>query len=416
MSTVETVSSWLEEKLSKLKKPESLAKVQLDRQSIEYFTYLIALYSDIDWNDLTATLNHCNRTDHKHKDMMDYYASLCKKGVPVTDRIVFDIDKEWNEPISKLAMYRRAYERSMAELGKSIPSETPLFKIDRSEDVGRLSKLSDLGMNLLYLRNLSPRDLDRIFEAQEQIRIAKCDKIGSSYRIAIVRLITRCVPTRYTLPNRESIMPTIQSLKNALKGKAPKSQKPSKEDPDWVTTNEPSFVVRKSPPVVLDAKVLEYIMYLKPLYSDITFDDLTSTANRLYNTNFTKKDIEENYMYKCEAMVRQRMQDNAALHRPTPSNIMELEGPFLWMKKDSALEGQENDIDYNKLINTLAKHRRKYEATLAAIRGCLRSKIDVANPYRLADVERLLEGRLTVEALCDLSYLDLELILDKRGC
>ncbi|KAL8655878.1 MAG: hypothetical protein Q9226_002868 [Calogaya cf. arnoldii] len=171
--------SWLNEKLSKLKKPESLPKVQLDRQSIEYFTYLIALYSDIDWKDLTATLNHCNRTNYQHKDMMDYYTSLCKKGVPVTDRIVFNFDRGYNEPISKLAI-----------------TEAPLYKIDRSEDVERLSKLSNWGMNLLYLRNLSPRDLDRIFEAQEQSRKAKCDKIGSSYRISIMRLITRCVPTR----------------------------------------------------------------------------------------------------------------------------------------------------------------------------------------------------------------------------
>ncbi|KAL8655879.1 MAG: hypothetical protein Q9226_002869 [Calogaya cf. arnoldii] len=209
-------------------------------------------------------------------------------------------------------------------------------------------------------------------------------------------------------------MPTFQSLKNALRGQSAKITRTFERRPRLGYHQRAKLCCEKeSPPVFLGAEVFEYIMYLKPLFSDITFDDLTSTANRLYNTNFTTKDIEDYYTYICEAMVSQRMARNAALHWPTPSNIMELEGPFLWVK-ESAFTGRENDVDYNKPIDVLAGHRRKYEATLAATRGCTRSDVAVANPDRGADVERLSKGRLTVEVLRDLSPSDLDRIFENR--
>lgn len=164
-------------------------------------------------------------------------------------------------------------------------------------------------------------------------------------------------------------MPTIQSLKNALKSKARKSQEPADESsdkyPDWVTTNEPEPPGKL--PIFLDEAALEYVMNLKPLYSDISFDDLTSTLNRLHNENFRAEDIEACYIYECKAMISQNKRRNAGIHQPSLPNMMELDGPLLWLK-DTAFNGEENYLHYNRPIITLAGHRRKYEAALAALK------------------------------------------------
>ncbi|KAI4240845.1 MAG: hypothetical protein L6R42_011433 [Xanthoria sp. 1 TBL-2021] len=154
-------------------------------------------------------------------------------------------------------------------------------------------------------------------------------------------------------------------------------------------------------------------MYLKPLYSDVSFDDLTSTLNRLHNKNFRPEDIEAYYMYMCNEISQKKLR-NAGIHQPSPSNMMELDGPLLPLK-DTAFHGEENYLHYNRPIITLVGHRRKYEAALTVLKKSSSPDAAVSLPERPADVERLSKpGPVAVEDLRDLRPSDLERIYQMR--
>ncbi|CAL8583972.1 hypothetical protein XPA_009582 [Xanthoria parietina] len=162
----------------------------------------------------------------------------------------------------------------------------------------------------------------------------------------------------------------MRSLKNALKRKTRKSQEPaddcSDDVPDWLTTNKRESLGEL--PIFINGDALAYVMNLKPLYSDISFDHLTSTLNFLHNENFKVEDIEANYIYECKDMIARRKRRNAALHWATPPNIMELDGPLLWLKETAFIGEETGGPHYNRPISTLAKHRRNYEAALAILK------------------------------------------------
>lgn len=173
--------------------------------------------------------------------------------------------------------------------------------------------------------------------------------------------------THFTAPN---IKRSMRSLKNALKRNARKSQEPADEcsddAPDWITTNK--WEPWGESPIYLNEDALAYVMNLKPLYSDISFDDLTLTLNYLHNENFKAEDIEAKYIYECKAMIARRKGRNAALHWATPPNIMELDGPLLWLKETAFIGEETGGPHYNRPIPTLANHRRNYEAALASLK------------------------------------------------
>ncbi|KAI4097406.1 MAG: hypothetical protein LQ339_006789 [Xanthoria mediterranea] len=209
----------------------------------------------------------------------------------------------------------------------------------------------------------------------------------------------------------------MRSLKNSLKRNARNSQEPADEcsddAPDWVTTNKREPLGES--PIYFNEDALAYLMNLKPLYSDISFDDLTSTLNYLHNENFKAEDIEAKYVYECKYMIARRKGRNAALHWATPPNIMELDGPLLWLKETAFIGEETGGPHYNRPISTLAKHRRNYEAALAILKKSATFRATILLPYRPLDVARLSKpGPITVEDLRDLLAVDLEQIYVAR--
>ncbi|KAL8668940.1 MAG: hypothetical protein Q9168_006453 [Polycauliona sp. 1 TL-2023] len=187
----EAFMSWLNEKLTKTtiagyrKMSVMLPKhrVMVDRVSIEYLMYLGPLYTDIDFGDLATMLNHCHGTEYTEEDLKaSYKHKLRNESVTPYEKerqeklimlplkldyyvkafLGAETDRDYNEPIAKLARYRREYDHAMTELAQPFLSNAP-HRCDH------------------------PPDLNRIFEVQEKIRKEKCDAEGIDHDGLTVR-------------------------------------------------------------------------------------------------------------------------------------------------------------------------------------------------------------------------------------
>ncbi|KAL8670485.1 MAG: hypothetical protein Q9168_004979 [Polycauliona sp. 1 TL-2023] len=181
--------------------PTPKPEIEIPDHLHNYITYLKQLYTDVTYEDLTATLNHCNGTDFSVESIVKYHAYLNERSKKYHDMLVkigprrvayfkeYDgfgwefcakqTDSEFNEPIRDLVLYRRQYEVAMAELKRTIPPDAPVLWDDRTEDIKRLSRWIE---NLYRqpqmndFRDLSAATLERIYEAREKDRKAHCDK------------------------------------------------------------------------------------------------------------------------------------------------------------------------------------------------------------------------------------------------
>ncbi|KAL8848771.1 MAG: hypothetical protein Q9221_006242 [Calogaya cf. arnoldii] len=181
-------------------------KVEIHHQSHRYITYLKQIYTDVTYNDLTATLNHRNGTDFTAEDVATYHTYLDDEFKREHERLLkigsrnianfkdydgFNLefcfeqtDGDFNKPISDLARCRRELDEAMAQLGRSIPPNAPILQDDRSEAIERLSrwrKYPYVPPKMQDSRDLSAADLKRIYEAREVVRKEHCDKENLEY-------------------------------------------------------------------------------------------------------------------------------------------------------------------------------------------------------------------------------------------
>lgn len=98
--------------------------------------------------------------------------------------------------------------------------------------------------------------------------------------------------------------------------------------------------------IELLSAISQYTNFLKPLYTDISFEDLAVTASDLYGTNLTPEQIANSFASDCEhekKLVREeRVKTNVDLAN------LETEGPFLWLKRSLASTGNEMCPYYNE--------------------------------------------------------------------
>ena len=86
-------------------------------------------------------------------------------------------------------------------------------------------------------------------------------------------------------------MPSIKSITNALKGKARKLTTPEKLS--TTSSNAKDDGLKTYSPMYdrVDLVPSYYASYLKAIYTDITFEDLTTTVNLLYKQNYSTQQV-----------------------------------------------------------------------------------------------------------------------------
>ncbi|KAI4270745.1 MAG: hypothetical protein LQ337_006493 [Flavoplaca oasis] len=97
--------------------------------------------------------------------------------------------------------------------------------------------------------------------------------------------------------------------------------------------------------IELLSAISQYTNFLKPLYTDISFEDLAVTASDLYGTNLTPEQIANSFASDCEhekKLVREeRVKTNVDLAN------LETEGPFLCAV--STIHTQHRSADVERL-------------------------------------------------------------------
>ncbi|KAL8992103.1 MAG: hypothetical protein Q9169_007369 [Polycauliona sp. 2 TL-2023] len=485
MPKIETLKSWLKEKLRKSDDtiqwsfPETNAKpnVMLDRQiHTSYLMNLMALYTDTNFEDVTATLNHIYHQEYTTQAVRACYAYNCHAEIPDLDHLdqqdLPDVpldyngqyswflynflgqetDKDYNKPILDLAKHRRDYDTAMNELGKSIPSDAPLLKDDRSEDIERLSKPSEHRLDITNFRDMRPSDLDKIFEAQERMRKESCGERGYLYNF-VARQAYRHQgdyhvwgqPRRYLGSDRgnsdSGSVETPASMiwfKEILRGSGKEDEKsdlhmsePLAKNEDHVADlqgPEPSAKaetqrsgIQRSKPLtkmedqrpkhkmsgpntkpraMLGRITTEHLMYLAPLYTDVTFSDLAATIAHQYKEEYTREDLIENYKIIHGGQIQEDYGKQDRASEP-PKNLN-----YLVM----AFTGAQTDKDYNEPIAKLARYRRSYDSAMTELNRSFPGN-------RNEDIEPLLkpsEDGLNLVKFQDLCPPDLDKIYEAQ--
>ncbi|KAI4274341.1 MAG: hypothetical protein L6R38_006123 [Xanthoria sp. 2 TBL-2021] len=218
----------------------------------------------------------------------------------------------------------------------------------------------------------------------------------------------------------------MKSLTDALKGKSRKSEKSS------ATSSKVKNELETYAPMYerLGEETYQFVNYLKPLYTDISFEDLTATANLLHGKSFTPEQVKYSFTGTCDSW--KEWAKKGLVKFDMRSTDLDTAGPFLWLKSKNVFTGCEMDSDYDKPFSTIARYRIDYEKAMARLGrampyvSCLsttssfypdfdRSDAAVHTRDRTADVERLSKpGHIDVQDLVDLSPMDLKTIYDAR--
>ncbi|KAL8668941.1 MAG: hypothetical protein Q9168_006454 [Polycauliona sp. 1 TL-2023] len=183
MGKMDAWRTWLKEKLSKLGNGDQRVDLMIPKAPAEpeYIVYLFRLCTDIGLTNLAATVNHLYSRDYEKGDVRAIYER--HTGHVFNDTFIGPkTDKDYNEPIAKLATCRRAFDDAMDTLGRPFEPDAPC-RNDRRRYVVPSLKQSGYDLHILSLRDISPSDLDKIYEAQERIRMKRCDKKGLSYNL-----------------------------------------------------------------------------------------------------------------------------------------------------------------------------------------------------------------------------------------
>lgn len=153
----------------------------------------------------------------------------------------------------------------------------------------------------------------------------------------------------------------MKSLTDALKGKSRKSEKSSATSSkvkDELETYAPMYER-------LDEESYQFVNYLKPLYTDISFEDLTATTNPLHGKSFTPEQVEYSFTGTCDSW-KERAREGIVKF-DLRSTDLDTVAPFLWLKSKNVFTGCEMDSDYNKPFSTFARYRKDYEEAMARL-------------------------------------------------
>ncbi|KAL8753325.1 MAG: hypothetical protein Q9199_005126 [Rusavskia elegans] len=344
---------------------------RLGEESYQFVNYLKPLYTDISFEDLTATANLLHgksftpeQVEYSFTGTCDSWKERAREGLVKFDlrstdldtaapflwlksKNVFtgcEMDSDYNKPFSTVARYRKDYEKAMARLGRVIPP--------------------DLHYSIFWETKLSIQG---------------------------------------TL-EKGSIMPSIKSFTSAWKGKSKKSEKsstteskPEDNSLEYECLPEPSCKSR----VGVEPDTARYLLYLKFFYSDTTLEDLTATLCHLHGTDFTMEEVSEFFTRRFNSGVLLCKAHKVALKLPftdVPTNAAYL---FL---SSAIFVSDETDDNYNEPIDSLAKFRVTYETAMEELGKPTRSLVDNTLEYhRRGDIERLSKpGPIDIMDLRDL--------------
>ncbi|KAL9626950.1 MAG: hypothetical protein Q9204_006919, partial [Flavoplaca sp. TL-2023a] len=94
-----------------------------------------------------------------------------------------------------------------------------------------------------------------------------------------------------------SVMPTMKSFINSLKGNFRGSEKSVTTGPKTEEGEAKAYVSKFE---LLGENSYQYINYLKPLNTDISFEDLTATLNHLHGKDYSTDQIADSFTSTCE--------------------------------------------------------------------------------------------------------------------
>ncbi|KAI4254751.1 MAG: hypothetical protein L6R42_007056, partial [Xanthoria sp. 1 TBL-2021] len=418
---------------------------RLDEDSYQLVNYLKPLYTDISFEDLTATANLLHgksftpeQVEYSFIGTCDSWKERAREGIVKFDlrstdldtaapflwlksKNVFtgcELDSDYNKPFSTIARYRIDYEKAMARLGRVIPyvesilatssfypdfdrRDAAVHTRDRTADVERLSKPGHIDVQDLV--DLSPMDLERIYDARETFRdVLRLKKKDSFFGNEGIFWETKLL-IQGTL-EQGGIMPSIKPFTSAWKGKSKKSEKsstteskPEDNSSKYECLPEPSCKSR----VGVEPGTARYLVYLKFFYTDTTLENLTATLCHLHGTDFTMEEVSAFFTGRFDSGVLLCKAHKVPLKLPftdVPSNAAYL---FL---SSAIFVSDETDDNYNEPIDSLAKFRVTYETAMEKLGKPTRSLVDNTLEYhRRGDIERLSKpGPIDIMDLRDL--------------
>ncbi|KAL8655880.1 MAG: hypothetical protein Q9226_002870 [Calogaya cf. arnoldii] len=432
-----------------------------------YVECLKPLYTDCTFENLAATANtlygkqwrRSYTTDDvayhvtKNNEELKYFAKeglfKCEINLETESQFLWfklleyftgdETNPDYNKPLQDIASYRIDYEKTMEKLGKPIPPDAAYFTQDRTADVERLSKPGPI--NIQDLVDLRPTDhLKLIYDARKKAQgrtsptkyataaggsgrcVSAFQVFGSpdgavegfevEHIYFIANVTTGGVTARLDVP--ASIMPSMKSFTDALKGKTRKSKTPEKS---FATSSSAKNDDPKTDTPMyerLSEECLRYCNILKPLYTDITYEDLCATVNLLYMEDYTKVQVAY-CMADAQGWLKKRVKEGQVAY-DVGSIDLELESQFAWMKAKGFFIGDEMDFEYNEPLMIIDLHRTEYDKAMKELgRPAPPGSAYHTRDHRTVDVERLSKlGPIAIQDLIDLRPLELRIIHSAR--
>ena len=151
----------------------------------------------------------------------------------------------------------------------------------------------------------------------------------------------------------------MKSFINALKGNSRGSEKSVTTGPKTKEGETKAYVSKFE---LLGEYSYQYVNYLKPLYTDISFEDLTATVNYLHGKDYSTDQIADSFTSTCEFWKRLVRKGEANFEIDLAD--LETKGPFFWLRGIRLFAGDEMDFGYNEPLATIARHRIAFEKSM----------------------------------------------------